>query len=140
MSASRKELVLGAVVVAMFVWSFIDSLLNLIQNPVYLAAPTLPGATATAMGWTCTLWAIGAIAIGAWLVVKGPSQVRGLAERLTIKAIIPGYYVFALVPLCMGAALIAAAHLTTWGWWLSCLSLPSVLLFLVLLLRARSGA
>jgi hypothetical protein len=139
MSTARRDLIFGAVVLALFACGIIDSLTNVIRNQQYLPPTQMSSTAANMIGWIATLWAVGSVITAAYLVSRTNNPLREWSQRFIIRAAIPAYFAFALVPIALGAFLITVG-LTTWGWWLSCLSVPSILLLLALDLRGRSNA
>ena len=136
MQTSKKELIIGAVVVAIVMQFLITSLVTIEQH----SQPIVTGGNvANIIGWILTAMTIGYIALGVLLIVKAPASIESLNKKYTIKAAIPGYFLFALLPYIYGLLLIQFTRLSTWGFYLACTSIPTVFLFLVLLLR-RNGS
>jgi hypothetical protein len=139
MSSPKKELIAGGIVVAILAWVLIDLVATVVRNEQYLP-PADPSAISAVIGLAATLYAIGFVVIGAWGIIKASGQLEQWSRRLTFKATIPGYFLMALMPIAAGLILIVITRQTVWGFWLSCFSLPSVLILLALALRKNSKA
>jgi hypothetical protein len=119
-----------------FSWWMFDVAVTVSHEPS-LTPPIQPDTTlAQVVGWGITLYIVAFLAFVMWLVQK--PEDRFLAElnrRYTIRATIPGYFIFAVVPSIFGMILIGLTGQANWGLWLACLSVPSVILLAVLTLR-----
>jgi hypothetical protein len=137
-----KELIAGGVIVGLIAWGLIDMLFNAVETmeslPEY-SAPAIPANATTAIAWIATFLTFSAVGFAIWGVSKGIPGWDEWAQRHAIKATIPMQFMFAFVPIGMGAFVMTALRRTTWGGWLSCLSLPTILVLVVVLLRKGKG-
>jgi hypothetical protein len=84
------------------------------------------------LGVVMTVLGLIGIAFGIWSFLKKKQFIKLLDNRFTVKAIIPGHYILAFVPVGYGMVMILMFGLDFWGGWLACLSVPAVLLFFIL--------
>jgi uncharacterized membrane protein YdcZ (DUF606 family) len=136
MQTSKKELIIGAVVVVLVAQSLIGGITTIMK---YSQPVIADDNVASIFAWILTAMTVGYTVLGAVLILKAPKSVENLSKKYTIKATIPGYFLFALLPYAYGLALIELTRLSTWGFYLACASIPAVLLFLVLLLRRKDS-
>lgn len=90
------------------------------------------GITATIIGIIMSFYAVASIVFGIWWALKQPSLFEEWNKRFTLTANIPAYFLLALMPMFAGLVILVLIRESAWGFWLSCLSFPSVLIFLVL--------
>ena len=137
-----KELVIGGVIAGLIAWGFTDMLLNAVETmeslPEYPPS-VVPASAATIIAWIATFLAFGAVVFAIWGVSKGIPGWDDWAQRHAIRAVIPAQFLFAFVPIAVGAFVMTVLRRTSWGGWLSCLSLPTILVLVVVLLRKGKG-
>jgi hypothetical protein len=135
----KKELIIGAVVIAVVAWVFIDATTTMVSTEQDLPPSIASGTVAVIIGWVTTLYAVGFVALGVWAATKTSGAWENLSQRFTLKATIPGHFFLALMPVSAGLLLILLTRQTTWGLYLAWLSLPAVLVVLAFTLRNRNG-
>lgn len=135
MSSSKKEVIAGAVIVIMFsLW-----LINVGMTSTELGFSPVLALSASLnkfISWLITIFAALGVGSGLWTISQSDKPaIQKWIERFTVRATIPAYFLYALIPLVMGLLLILLFGQTTWGAGLACLSVPSVLVFLLYGLR-----
>jgi len=134
-SSSKKEVIVGAVIVIMFsLW-----LINVGITSKEIGFSPLLALSAPLnkfLSWLITIFAVFGVSSGLWIISQSDKPaIQKWIERFTIKATVPSYFLYALIPLIMGLLLILMLGQTVWGLGLACLSIPSVLVFLIYGLR-----
>ncbi len=133
MSSYKREIIAGAVILIITSLWLVDSSINIAGSqslPLLVVSPILKNV----IGWLATVCAIAAVVSGLWVITQTNKTPGKLVERYTIRATIPGYFLFALSPVIMGLVIIFMGQ-TNWGVGITCLSAPSILIFLVFVLK-----
>ena len=133
MSSHKREIIAGAVILTITSLWLVEVGLNMAGSEA-LPFLSLSAPTNKVIGWFATIWAIGAVVSGLWFITKKSETLGKVFERYTIRATIPGYFLFALSPVILGLLVLFTGQ-TSWGVGISCLSVPSVLAFLFFALR-----
>lgn len=131
MSSSKKEIIVGAIIVVMFsLW-----LINVGMDSTDIGFSPVLAVSASQnnfISWLITIFAVFGIGGGLWIISQSDKPaIQKWIERFTIRATIPTYFLYALIPLIMGLLLILVLGQTAWGFGLACLSIPSVVVFVI---------
>jgi hypothetical protein len=127
----KKQYIVGAVFVIVLLCALIEIIPTVVENGPYL--PTDFSKTFDIIIGICmSFYAFSAIVLGVWWTIKPSTKFMEWNKRFTLTASVPGYFLLALLPLLAGLILIVLTHETTWGFTLSCLSFPAILIFLAL--------
>ena len=133
MSSYKREIIAGAVFLIITSLWLVDAGMN-VAGSQSLPLLSLSAQTNSVIGWFATITAIGAIVGELWFIAQTPKTSSKVFERYTIHATIPSYFFFALSPVIMGLVVLFTGQ-TNWGIGITCLSVPSILIFLALALR-----
>jgi hypothetical protein len=131
----KRELIVGTIILMLLALFLIDSFALVARYEPIFDAPLFSRQIDQFIGWFATLDTIFLIALIAWRAHKKEPSIERLIQRFTIKATIPGYFIFALSPIGVGIVLIAITGQLSWGTGIAALSFPALLLFLYLELR-----
>ena len=132
-SSHKREIIAGAVILTITSLWLVEVGLNMAGSAA-LPFLSLSAPTNNVVGWFATIWAISAVVSGLWLITQKSETLGKVFERYTIRATIPGYFLFALSPVILGLLVLFTGQ-TSWGVGITCLSVPSILAFLVFALR-----
>jgi hypothetical protein len=135
LTTHRRELIAGTVVVMLVACVLLNAIGTLIRNQQYLPLMIADPAVGNVINIVVTLYAIGVVVLGMWLIARPGARFEKLNQRLSIKGVVPGYFWLALFPVGMGLVMIVLTQQTAWGFWLACSSLPVAMLFLIIALR-----
>ena len=131
MSSSKKEVIAGAVIVILFSLWLINVGMTSTEigfSPVLALSASLNNF----ISWLITIFAVFGVGSGLWIISQSDKPaIKKWIERFTIRATVPTYFLYALIPLIMGLLLILVLGQTAWGSGLAYLSIPSVLVFLI---------
>jgi hypothetical protein len=130
------ELIVGTVIVMLVACVLLNATATIVRNQQYLPQAITDPPIGNLINIVATLYAVGAVVFGAWLIARPNAKFEKLNQRLTIKGVLPGYFLIALVPVGMGLAIIVLTRQIAWGFWLACSSLVASLLFLIVALRS----
>lgn len=130
---SRKSLIGGALILAIFTCLLIEALTTVLQYQEFLP-PAFQGAWATLIGLALTLYALGAVILGAWMILRPAGALGEWNRRFTLTASLPGAFFLALMPAFSGIVVAVLTRQSAWGFYLACLGLPAVIVYLVLAL------
>ena len=135
MSSSKKEIIIGAVIAIIFSLWLINVGMNASETGsspwLSLSAPLN-----NFVSWLITIFALLGLGSGLWIISRSDRPgIKKWIERYTVRATIPGYFIYVFVPLIMGLVLILILGQTTWGIGLACVSVPAALVFLIYGLR-----
>jgi hypothetical protein len=135
MTVKRSDLVAGAIIVCMVVFVFLGSFDTLIENQSDLPTITYSDSMSKAIPWLMTIYALGSVVFGAWLFLRSaPGNER---FNRGVRAVIPGFFIFALVPAVAGLFLFFFTGIANWSYFIFCLSFPAVFVYLLLALWKR---
>ena len=131
MSSSKKEVIVGAVIVIIIsLW-----LINVgMSTPEIASLPLLSLSVflANLISWLLTIVAVAGVTGGLLLISQSHKpEIKKWIDRYTVRATIPAYFIYALVPLIMGLLVFVVLGQTSWGLGLACLGVPSTLVFLL---------
>lgn len=131
----RNEIFAGSAITLLLVLLLIDAVAG-IARIVELSLPvvTLSPELVNALGWGITLYAFGVLVLVGWAVAKSKAPLEHISRRLTITAVIPGYFLVVLVPIMLGIFLLLLGHVQ-WGVCLTFLSVPTIVIFFLIELR-----
>ncbi len=133
----KKQLIVGAILIASVSCFLLELMSSIFDNLSYLPS-ALSGGIASIIAVIGTIYALAFVLIGIWGFLRPPPQLEELNKRFTLTASIPGLFLLSLMPIFFGIVLVVLTKQTTWGFCLSALSLPSLLLFLTLALRKNT--
>ena len=133
MSPYKKEIIVGAVMLIITSLFLVDVGTNIVRSES-LSFLSLSASTSNFIGWVATICAIGTIVSGLWIITKTSKTADKVFERYTIRATIPGYFLFALAPVILGLLVLLTGQ-TNWGVGITCLGVPLFLMFVVFALR-----
>jgi len=130
-SPQKKEVIVGAIIVIITsLW-----IINLGMSTTGIEVPPFVSFSAQVnnlISWLATLGTVLGVAAGLLLISQSDKPaMKKWIDRYTLKATIPGYFLYALIPLIMGLLLILVLRQTAWGVSLACLSVPSTLVLLI---------
>jgi len=130
-SSTKKEIIVGAVIVIIVILWLIDVGMSTIESNS-LSVLSLSASINNLISWLLTIVAVAGVTGGLLLISQSDKpEIKKWMERYTVRATIPAYFISALVPLIMGLLLLILLGQTTWGLGLACLSVPSTLIFLI---------
>jgi hypothetical protein len=130
-SSTKKEIIVGAVIVIIVILWLINVGMSTIESNS-LSVLSLSASINNLISWLLTIVAVAGIAGGLLLISQSDKpEIKRWMERYTVRATIPAYFISALVPLIMGLLLLIMLGQTTWGLGLAYLSVPSTLIFLI---------
>ena len=135
---SRREVIVGGgisfVVLVLFIFFVIDAVELSSQ---YSPPPITSDNVQSIIGWVVTECTFLSLVLATSLVWHSVKHNKQLFEKLTLRATIPGYFVLTFIPVAMGIALAVVAGLVNWGIWLSCLSVPALMIFVLIALKSN---
>ena len=136
---TKKELLAAAIVVLIiFIWS-ITALTDILRDGLAPPPPDfVKGAAGQWIGWLAILYVVGVVFYLAWVMLRSPDWFVRLTSRMTVRAAIPLIYWFAFTPIPLGFVVTVLTGEIQWVW-LSCLSIPTLLLFLLVDLLKHSS-
>ena len=137
MSSSKKEVIVGAIIVIIIsLWLTNVGMMTTETNIAPLLS--LSASQNNVISWVATLGAIFSVASGLWLISQSDKPaIKKWIERYTLRASIPGYFLYALIPMIAGFLLLFLLGQTTWGFGLACTSVPLTIIFLIFGLRKK---
>lgn len=140
MSLTKKEVILGAVVIAGVPWVAMG-MLDTINAEAEILLPPITGTAGVVIGIALTLVALGSVILGI-IGTRGSANPTSMAEawnkKFTLKATIPGYFLLALVPVWASLILVTLTGQAFWATTLNCVSLPIIIMFLLMYLGRYS--
>lgn len=128
---------IGGVIILMIACLLLEALTTVLQNQQFLPS-AFQGSWAMLIGLALTLYALGAVPLGAWMILKPASSLGEWSRRFTLTASLPGAFFLALMPVFSGIVVVVLTRQSTWGFYLACLSLPAVIVLLALALWKTS--
>jgi len=132
----KKELVIGTIIFIFFIILITGTVVDLVKNKTLVAEFShLDPTSINSISVVATIWGIAVVVYFIWKSVRSEHFIDSFDNKFTVKAVIPGHYIIAMVPVSIGIFLIVAFGLDVWGGYLSCLGIPTVLIFLVLSIR-----
>jgi hypothetical protein len=137
MTVKRRELVAGAIIVGMVVCLLLQNLILMRKYGSDLPLIALSDTMSKAIPWLVTIYALGSVVFGAWLLLHSDPGLEKYHRRSLIRAVIPGFFIFALVPAVAGLLLFGFTGIATWSYFISCLSFPAIFVYLLLALWKR---
>ena len=135
-SSIPRELIAGTIIVILLACVLLNATATIVRNQQYLPQMIIDQTIGNLVNVAATLYAVGAIVLGVWLIARPSARFEKWNQRLTIKGILPGYFLIALVPIAMGLVIIVLTRAITWGSWLACSSLLATLLFLAVAVKS----
>ena len=136
---SKKELITGAIISLVVLVLLIFYASDVVKIYFQVSSPlTLTDHSVRTIGWIVTGWIILVLILTAVISMHPTKQYKNLIQKFTIRAVIPGYFVVATLPIFTGLSLAIVTGLVNWGLWLTCLSIPALITFSLLALKANS--
>jgi hypothetical protein len=130
----KKQLMIGAILMVILICFLIEMLTTIVERKQILP-PGLSGNAAFLIAIFIIIYTMGLLAFGVWVSLSRSTKLENWNKRYTLIATIPAYFGFALLPVFFGLILVALTDQTTRSFWLSCLSFPTVLIFLLIEIR-----
>jgi hypothetical protein len=128
----RKSIIAGAVIMLLLILLLIDSVAGIARvKGLSLPMVSLASELVNLLGWGITLYALGVLVLVGWAAAKSKVPFEQLSRRFSITAVIPGYFMLVLLPIVLGIFLLLLGQIQ-WGVGLACLSVPTVLIFLLI--------
>jgi hypothetical protein len=130
----KKQLIVGSILMVAPICMLIQWISNVVEHQ-WSIPPGFSGNLAITIGIVASIYAVGSIVFGVLMVVTRSDKFDQWNKRFTLTAKIPAIFGLAFIPVFAGLVLIVLTRQVSWGFWLSCLSFPAVLIFLLLEIR-----
>ena len=132
---SKKELIAGTLVTFVLVFWMIDTGMELFEKS-YVEPLLSNQRINNIIGWVITIWMIGFLLLAFWVIKRQKEPVIAkLNQRFTVRAIVPGIFIVAFLPIMTGLGFALLTGKTNWGGWLMCLSIPTLLILAWITMR-----
>ena len=131
----KKELIAGTLIVIGLALFIIDTIARVTSYEHLFDQPIFSEQTSSIIGWFLTLDTIFLIFLIAWRIYKQDASIERLRKHFSVRATIPGHFIYALTPIGMGVGLMAITGNYVWGSLLAGLSFPAALIFMYLELK-----
>jgi hypothetical protein len=137
--SNRKELVAGAVFALLLIICCSLITFDGLTASLRVSPPPVTSVSiARIIAWAITGYSALVMVILIIIAAKGGAYKNSIDQRFTARFTIPGHFVFALVPIAMGLALGLFTGYIIWGIFLACSSVPMLIVFFVIALKAKS--
>ena len=135
MNVPRREFLLGSLIVLIIICSLINLFVDAVRQFQTITPVANDVTSSTIIALMLTLSGFGSVIVGGFIAsgIGGNSWEK--LRQLNLRATIPVYFVFALVPITNGVVL-AIFNGSQWGFWLSYLSIPAIAVYLLLGIRS----
>jgi H+/Cl- antiporter ClcA len=138
---AKTSLIAGAIILLLFACFLTELVVSVAGNARAFQPPIISDPSSwNLLGLLAVLVIVSIVALTAWLIMRGNETAQRLNEKLTIRANIPGYFLVALLPIGLGLGIMVVTYRMEMGCFVSLLSIPSILIFLLIALRQSNSS